>query len=194
MSKFTIGAAALSHKQSPSLLPISKTDPASSPHIYSVSLVKREYGGFGFLIRQRNEIPFFSIWEIIKDGSAEANGQIRKGDIILQVNKQDLSEIGYEKGLEILKAIKPGSFVELTLQSVGNAQHEPVEVVDFTGHNSYHLPHKSVMSPLQRLKKRLISCTSTNASHNVIANTMSRKVAMNGFVGTVSEPKKKSNE
>lgn len=59
-----------------------------TPHVYTVSLVKRENGGLGFLIRQRDELPYFAVWEIIKNGAAEANGRIRKGDLILKVNNQ----------------------------------------------------------------------------------------------------------
>ena len=142
----------------------------SALNIYTVNLVKREYGGFGFLIRQRNEIPYFSIWEIIKNGAAETNGQIRKGDIILKVNKEDLSKIGYERGLEILKAIKPGCCVELTMQSAEGTQQESIDLVDFSTH--HHLNNKSAMSPLQRLKKRFTSCATTPTTAEKINGTV----------------------
>jgi hypothetical protein len=172
MSKLTFGATF----QSPNLQVNSKTQQANSTQLangcdtkqskpYTVTLVKREYGGFGFLIRQRNEPPYLSIWEIIKDGSAEKNGQIRKGDIITKVNREDLSEVGYERGLEILKSIKPGSCVELTLQSMNGSLQDPVDLIDFCSPVNNMASNKSVMSPLQRLKKKLISCASPKVSN-----------------------------
>ena len=144
---------------------------------YTISLRKRENGGLGFLIRQRDEMPYFSIWEIIKNGSADQNGRMKIGDIILRVNNEDISGYSYEKGLELLKSFKPGSLVELTLQSC-----DPNELNEL---NNYFKQQKQiekdgskingVMSPLQKLKRKFITCAShntdfTNSVNNALNN------------------------
>ena len=159
---------------------------SNSSKTYTVNLAKREYGGFGFLIRQRNDPPYFSIWEIIKDGSAEKNGQISKGDIILKVNREDLSEVGYERGLEILKSIKPGSYVELTLQKVDESLVEPIDLIDLSNAKN-NLTNKSSMSPLQRFKKKFISCASPKVPSGHPISTTTEKSSnesrhMNGHI------------
>ena len=93
----------------------------TAPKIFTVNLIKRENGGLGFLIRQRAELPYFAVCDIIKNGAAEASGCIRKGDLILKVNNQDLTQVNYINGLEILKSIQPGNMVELTLLRPGVA-------------------------------------------------------------------------
>jgi 2-keto-4-pentenoate hydratase/2-oxohepta-3-ene-1,7-dioic acid hydratase in catechol pathway len=50
---------------------------------FAVKILKRENGGLGFLIRQRELQPYFSVWEIIKNGSAESCGKINKGDLMI---------------------------------------------------------------------------------------------------------------
>ena len=85
--------------------------------IYTVNLTKQPNSGLGFLIRQRDQKPFFSVWEIIENGSAYKSGKIKKGDVILKVNQYDLTAIDYEKGLDILKSITPGTTVSLMLKS-----------------------------------------------------------------------------
>ena len=84
-----------------------------SSQIYTVNLTKQSNSGLGFLIRQRDQKPYFSVWEIIENGSAYKSGKIKKGDVILKVNQHDLTAIDYEKGLEILKSITPGTTVSL---------------------------------------------------------------------------------
>lgn len=117
--------------------------------IYCVELVKKENTGFGFLLRQSDEMPFFTVWEIVKNGSAEKSGKIKKGDIILKVNENDLTTVTYEKGLEILKSIKSGQNAQFTLLSVN--QHK------FDKSNG-------IISPLQKLKRKFIRYTSGNST------------------------------
>jgi hypothetical protein len=141
-----------------------KTDESNDEiSTYTISLRKRENGGLGFLIRQRDEMPYFSIWEIIKNGSADQNGRMKIGDIILRVNNEDIRGYSYEKGLELLKSFRPGALVELTLQSC-----DPNELNQL---NNYFKQQKQmeaskingVMSPLQKLKRKFITCASNNA-------------------------------
>ena len=96
---------------------LSDSGSSASARIYTVRLTKRDKEGFGFFIRKRDEMPYFSIWEIIKNGEADANGRIRVGDIIMRVNNEDLSNASYERGLEIIKSFEPGAVVELTIQT-----------------------------------------------------------------------------
>ncbi|CAF0772283.1 unnamed protein product [Brachionus calyciflorus] len=119
----------------------------TSNKIYTVQIQKRSNGGLGFLLRQRDEMPYLAVWEVIKDGSAEQCGQIKKGDIILKINKNDLTSISYEKGLEIIKSIKPDSFVELTFLQ-NNEENDKL--------NSFR---NGFMSPLQKFRKKFINCT-----------------------------------
>ena len=74
--------------------------------IFTVNLIKEENIGFGFLIKQKDEMPYFSIWEIIENGPAEQSGKMKKGDIILKVNDYDLTSYDYEKGLDFLRSIR----------------------------------------------------------------------------------------
>ncbi len=67
-------------------------------NIFQVNLIKREKTGLGFLLQQREEIPYFRIWEICKNGAAESTKQIHKGDLLLKVNSCDLTTLSYEKG------------------------------------------------------------------------------------------------
>ena len=128
---------------------------------FTVKILKRENGGLGFLIRQRELQPYFSVWEIIKNGSAESCGKINKGDIILKVNNEDLTSVSYERGLEILKSIQPGCYVELTLQTLqsnDSINNNQLKSEKFNG----------FMSPLQKLKKKIIGCTSNNFQNSNI--------------------------
>ncbi|RMZ93267.1 nitric oxide brain isoform X1, partial [Brachionus plicatilis] len=88
---------------------------SSSKKIYTVQLEKKSGAGLGFLLRQRDQMPFLGVWEILKNESADQSGRIRKGDVILKVNKHDLSSTSYEKGLEIIRSLKADCLVELTL-------------------------------------------------------------------------------
>jgi C-terminal processing protease CtpA/Prc len=106
--------------------------------VYTISLRKRENGGLGFLIRQRDEMPYFSIWEIIKNGAADQNGKMKIGDIILKVNNDDISGYSYERGLDLLKSFKPGHVVNLTLQSC-----DPNELAEL---KNFHLLNKAAIA------------------------------------------------
>ena len=142
--------------------------------IYTVNLHKREHDGFGFLIRQRDSRPYFSIWEIIKNGAAEKCGKIRRGDIIICVNNQDLANASYEHGLEILKAVQPGSMAEFVFKT--GLKHE-VDLI--AKHEKALIAHQNnlhsslaggLMSPLQKIKKKFVSCASGEA--DMTSNTL----------------------
>lgn len=122
---------------------------SNSKKIYTVHVEKKSSGGLGFLLRQRHEMPYLGIWEIMKNGSADQCGLIRKGDIILKVNKHDLSTTSYEKGLEIIRSVKADSIVELTLM-----QNEESEKL-----NSLR---NGLMSPLVKFRKKFMNCTTEN--------------------------------
>jgi C-terminal processing protease CtpA/Prc len=121
--------------------------------IYCVELVKKENTGFGFLLRQSDDMPFFTVWEIVKNGSAEKNGKIKKGDIILKVNEHDLTMVTYEKGLEILKSIKAGQNAQFTLLSVNQQRFDKTN---------------GIISPLQKIKRKFIRYTSGTSTGNLI--------------------------
>lgn len=158
----------------------SSSSQSSGDKIFTVSLLKRENGGLGFLIRQRDEYPCFSVWEIIKNGSAESSGKIKRGDLILKVNNEDLTNLNYEKGLEVLKSIKPGTMVELTLKrccitpeyddlSNNNNNNGAPQSIKFE-YNSKSTT-SSFMSPLQKFKKKFISCATNNTDgHTMMMN------------------------
>ena len=94
-------------------------------------------------------MPFFTVWEIVKNGSAEKSGKIKKGDIILKVNENDLTMVTYEKGLEILKSIKSGQNAQFTLLSVNQNKFDK---------------SNGIISPLQKLKRKFIRYTSGNST------------------------------
>lgn len=137
----------------------------SMAKIFTVSLMKRENGGLGFLIRQRRELPYLSVCEIIKNGAAEANGEIRKGDLILKVNHLDLAQVNYERGLDLLKSIKPGSMVELTLlrPPPSNQNHQLIWIEN----SSKQANPNALMSPLMKFKRKFISCAGNQITGNL---------------------------
>lgn len=138
----------------------------SMAKIFTVSLMKRENGGLGFLIRQRRELPYLSVCEIIKNGAAEANGEIRKGDLILKVNHLDLAQVNYERGLDLLKSIKPGSMVELTLlrpPPPSNQNHQLIWIEN----SSKQANPNALMSPLMKFKRKFISCAGNQINGNL---------------------------
>lgn len=122
---------------------------SNSKKIYTVHVEKKSAGGLGFLLRQRHEMPYLGVWEILKNGSAEKCGLIRKGDIILKVNKHDLSATSYEKGLETIRSIKSDSIVELTLMQ--NDENEKLNGL-----------RNGLMSPIVKFRKKFMSCATEN--------------------------------
>lgn len=142
----------------------------SMAKIFTVSLMKRENGGLGFLIRQRRELPYLSVCEIIKNGAAEANGEIRKGDLILKVNHLDLAQVNYERGLDLLKSIKPGSMVELTLlrPPPSNQNHQLIWIEN----SSKQANANALMSPLMKFKRKFISCAGNQITGNLSQSSL----------------------
>lgn len=134
----------------------------NSQNIYTVNLIKREQTGFGFLLQQRDEIPYFRIWELCKNGAAEDTNRIHKGDLLIKVNNYDLTTMSYEKGLEYIKSIKPGSNVTLTLLSAQNSYYDQIN--ESIGHT--HRKSNGFMSPLMKIKKKIHACTSPSSTSN----------------------------
>ena len=155
-------------------------------NITSTLITKRDKTGLGFLIRQRDEMPYFGVWEVIKNGAAECTGKINKGDVILKVDNHDISNVSYEKGLEVLKTIRPGTTVKLTIQTG----------VDIDNKNKKNY---GFMSPLQKFRKKFSNCTTNSTTYN------SNLYQINGFaieeninsIGkryeTIDSPTKSSN-
>lgn len=120
----------------------------NSKKIYTVQL-KKSIAGLGFLLRQRDEMPYLGVWEILKNGSADQCGRIRKGDVILKVDKHDLTCVSYEKGLEIIRSLNADSLVELTMM-----QNEDGEKLNGL--------RNGLMSPIVKLRKKFMNCASEN--------------------------------
>ena len=138
-------------------------DEFDTANTYMVSLIKREATGLGFLVREREEMPYLSVWELCKNGAAETTGKIKKGDILLRVNNHDFRHISYDRGLELIKALRPGNLVTLTLQAESDRLELPTSSV-----NSLSIKKQNgLMSPLQKIKKKFINCTSPNVSFDV---------------------------
>jgi hypothetical protein len=137
---------------------------SNSSSIYVVNLLKREYDGFGFLVRQRDQRPYFSIWEIIKGGAAEFCGKIKRGDIIIRVNGQDLANASYEGGLDILKTVKPGSMAEFVMQTGSKSDIDLMARYDKAMTSQPSGAPNGFMSPLQKIKQKFVSCASTTTT------------------------------
>ena len=135
----------------------------NNQNFYTVSLVKREQTGFGFLLQQREEIPYFRIWELCKNGAAEETNKIHKGDLLVKVNNHDLTTMSYEKGLEYIKSIKPGTSVALTLLSAQNSYFGEI-------YESQARKPNGFMSPLMKIKKKIHACTSPSSNSKQMAN------------------------
>jgi hypothetical protein len=137
------------------------TGTSDSSSIYIVNLLKRENEGFGFLVRQRDQKPYFSIWEIIKNGAAEHCGKMKRGDIIIKVNNHDLANASYDHGLDILKSVKSGSVAEFVMQTGSKSDIDLMARYDKAMINANS---NGFMSPLQKIKKKFASCTSNHTN------------------------------
>jgi len=147
--------------------------------IYTVNLTKEEQNGFGFLIKQNEKIPFFSIWEIIENGPAEQNGKIKKGDIILKVNDSDLTGYDYEKGLELLRSIKVGTNATFTLShtnsnctSDNNSETSSSYQSEQQHQKSIEKKRLSFLSPMKMLRKKFFNCTTNNTNSPMQTNIL----------------------
>jgi septum formation inhibitor MinC len=148
--------------------------------IYTVNLTKEEQNGFGFLIKQNEKIPFFSIWEIIENGPAEQNGKIKKGDIILKVNDSDLTGYDYEKGLELLRSIKVGTNVTFTLSHTNSNCTSDNNSETSSSYQSEQQQHQksiekkrlSFLSPMKMLRKKFFNCTTNNTNSPMQTNIL----------------------
>jgi hypothetical protein len=82
----------------------------------STKLVKHKIGGLGFLVKEQQTKPCVTISGIVKGSTAEANGMLRVGDVLLEVNGKSLRETSFAKALEILNDISVGNTVALKLR------------------------------------------------------------------------------
>ncbi|XP_022794995.1 gamma-2-syntrophin-like [Stylophora pistillata] len=113
-------AESLSWKRSPST---STNGEASSPTQKkpapplgerTVKLTKRKVGGLGMSIKggRESNLPI-AISKIYKDQAAYETSQLHEGDIILEVNGQDIRRATHDEAVAVLK--KGGSEIELTV-------------------------------------------------------------------------------
>lgn len=164
MSKATLMARSFKNG---SILPSSNGHMANeqNENVYTVSITKQLNNGLGFLIRQRDQMPYFSVYEIMENSSASKCGKIQKNDVILKVNDIDLTSIEYEKGLEMLRSIKPGTEVVLTLKSGLD------QSADTSSDQKSLLAKKKTsknlhFSPIQKIRKKFFTCVDSNKSFN----------------------------
>lgn len=99
----------------------------------STKLVKDKIGGLGFLVKERQTKPCVSISGIVKGSTAEANGMLRVGDVLLEVNGKSLQETSFAKALEILNDISVGSLVALKLRAKDGTRAEIETTFSETG-------------------------------------------------------------
>ncbi|KAF7637104.1 PDZ domain-containing protein [Meloidogyne graminicola] len=80
-----------------------------------VTLRKSEYGlGFNIVGGEDGEPIYIS--HIMPGGAADLNGNIRKGDVLLQVNDVNLTRATHGEAAVTLKTISMGAQVRLLLQ------------------------------------------------------------------------------
>ncbi|KAL7070662.1 hypothetical protein ACQ4LE_010086 [Meloidogyne hapla] len=102
--------------------PTSMGEPSRQPRW--VTLRKNEYGlGFNIVGGEDGEPIYIS--HIMPGGAADLNGNIRKGDVLLQVNDVNLTRATHGEAAVALKTISTGSQVQLFLQ------YRPREFFDF---------------------------------------------------------------
>ncbi|KXJ21885.1 Nitric oxide synthase, brain [Exaiptasia diaphana] len=85
--------------------------------ITSTKIVKHKVGGLGFLVKERSAKPCVTISSIVKGSTAEANGMLHEGDVILEINGKSLKDTEFTKALKILNDVAIGSTVALKLQA-----------------------------------------------------------------------------
>ncbi|KAK3750619.1 hypothetical protein QZH41_003100 [Actinostola sp. cb2023] len=103
-----------------------------------------QVGGLGFLVKERQTKPCVTISSIVKGSTAEANGTLCQGDVLLEVNGKSLKEIEFEKALKILNDIAIGSTVTLKLQAkFGKNARDNQAFVGTPCKNGKTLPSKS---------------------------------------------------
>ena len=84
--------------------------------IFTVNLVKRKLGGFGFLVKPRSSNPPAVISHIVKGGVAEENGLLKPGDIIFKVNGTSLTESTYQHAVDLLTKLPVGKSASITVK------------------------------------------------------------------------------
>lgn len=89
----------------------------------TVRLTRRRVGGLGMSIKggRESNLPI-AISKIYKDQAAHETGQLHEGDIILEVNGQNIRQATHDEAVAALK--KGGSTIELTVihSSVGDSE------------------------------------------------------------------------
>ena len=83
--------------------------------VFTVNLVKRKLGGFGFLVKPRSSNPPAVISHIVKGGVAEENGLLKPGDIIFKVNGTSLTESTYQHSVDLLTKLPVGKSASITV-------------------------------------------------------------------------------
>lgn len=85
-------------------------------NLIRVKLFKRSEDGLGFLIKPRTQKPYVVISALVSGGMAEQSGLVQVGDVIVRVDDIDLSEMSYEKAVELFKAVPIDAPVVLLLR------------------------------------------------------------------------------
>ncbi|VDI59533.1 nitric-oxide synthase, brain [Mytilus galloprovincialis] len=89
---------------------------SDNSNMIRVKIIKKIDTGLGFLIQPRSEKPHVVISAIVSGGMAEKCGLIRIGDVIVRVNEMDLSDMVYEKCVDLLKSLPQETAVSLLLK------------------------------------------------------------------------------
>lgn len=95
----------------------SDTDkPQAASNIIRVKLLKQKKYGLGFLVRKRSKSPYVIVSDLVKNGTADDSGLVQIGDIVLKVNDISFEGLGYDKAIDVLKALPTGTAVVLILK------------------------------------------------------------------------------
>lgn len=90
-----------------------------------VKLVKRKIGGLGFVVKKKPGSPWAVVTDIVKGSVAEESGLLQVGDAILEVNGVQVTELAFDRVLELLNGVSIGKEVILKVQAVSSSTHDP---------------------------------------------------------------------
>lgn len=83
-----------------------------------VRLSSRQGSGFGFRVTaSADSIPSLRVESLVREGEADESGLLRPGDLILQINDQDVSKITYDEARHVLDQAMDQQEIKLLIRA-----------------------------------------------------------------------------
>ena len=87
---------------------------------FVVNLEKRKIGGLGFVVKKKPGSTSAVVTDIVKGSVAQENGLLQVGDVILEINGTQATELTFDQVLETLNGVPVGKEVTLKVQAASS--------------------------------------------------------------------------